>query len=330
MSHEVYGKIATVRPSWHGKDNIITDRESHDIDLVAKKAGMNYELEKTSLFDWESNEIEQRGIRRLDNKKTLAIVSNNYKIVQPKQVLEFFREVVEEFGWNIETAGVLKGGKVYWASAKTRYSFIIGGANEISSIYLNLLSSCDGSLATCGYPTNVFTVCWNTLNYGLWSSKKECRVTAPHSTPFDAKYFKERLGIARDQLLEGKRTEQEFYTECACREISSEALSHYFTHVVNNQNSYLHIGDDGFDNLYDLVTGEPKKARTVTKLIEIMSKAPGQKQRGMTLWGAINAVTYWCDHVKGKDENRGFNVLTGKTDNYKYCAVQLAKEFIGS
>ena len=37
------------------------------------------------------------------------------RIVQPKEVLEFYRELVKEYGYTLETAGALDGGRKVWA-----------------------------------------------------------------------------------------------------------------------------------------------------------------------------------------------------------------------
>lgn len=49
----------------------------------------------------------------------LSVVSNRYKVVQPKDVLHFYKDLVSAGGFELETAGVLKGGRKLWALAKT-------------------------------------------------------------------------------------------------------------------------------------------------------------------------------------------------------------------
>lgn len=49
----------------------------------------------------------------------LSIVSDDYQIVQPREVLEFYRELMELYGYTLETAGALDSGRKVWALAKT-------------------------------------------------------------------------------------------------------------------------------------------------------------------------------------------------------------------
>ena len=48
---------------------------------------------------------------RSDNSETLGVVSPKYKVVQPDEILQFFKGVCEKFGWEMDTAGTMLGGK---------------------------------------------------------------------------------------------------------------------------------------------------------------------------------------------------------------------------
>ena len=225
MSSEVYGNIATVRPSWHGNDNLLTPEEAKNIDVVAEKSGLDYTLVKADLWtrDETGDEYEVDGfssILRTDTNVTLSVVGEKYNLVQPREVLEFFREVVEHFGWSIETAGVLKGGRVYWAMAKI--GFTLDFEKESMSQYLMLLSSCDGTLATTGIFTEVFVVCWNTLSMSLMHPGFHVRNT--HSKPFDAAAMKRGLGISMEKLKGCVNEDILFYKECSRVRMSANML----------------------------------------------------------------------------------------------------------
>jgi hypothetical protein len=47
--------------------------------------------------------------------------------VQPREILEFYRALSEVSGFELETAGVLKGGKKFWALARTGQSAMLKG-----------------------------------------------------------------------------------------------------------------------------------------------------------------------------------------------------------
>jgi hypothetical protein len=48
---------------------------------------------------------------RSDTHAALSVVSSHYQIVQPREVLEFYRELMMLYGYTLETAGALDGGR---------------------------------------------------------------------------------------------------------------------------------------------------------------------------------------------------------------------------
>ncbi|BBI60528.1 hypothetical protein HSBAA_18340 [Vreelandella sulfidaeris] len=65
---------------------------------------------------------EQKVLYRSDTKAPLSVVSQRYKVVQPEEILEFYRDLTEYAGYELETAGVLKGGRKFWALARSGLS----------------------------------------------------------------------------------------------------------------------------------------------------------------------------------------------------------------
>ncbi len=119
---------------------------------------------------------------RSDTKTPLSVVSNRYQVVQPREVLEFYRDLTEVSGYELETAGVLKGGRKFWALARTGQSTALKGNDQIIG-YLLLATSCDGTLATTATPTTVRVVCNNTLTIALDGTARAIKV--PHNTRFE-------------------------------------------------------------------------------------------------------------------------------------------------
>lgn len=109
---------------------------------------------------------EQKVLYRSDTKAPLSVVSNRYQVVQPREVLEFYRDLTEVSGYELETAGILKGGRKFWALAWTGQTTVLKGNDQVNG-YLLLATSCDGTLATTATPTTVRVVCNNTLTISL-------------------------------------------------------------------------------------------------------------------------------------------------------------------
>ena len=130
---------------------------------------------------------------RSDTQAPLSVVSQRYQVVQPREILEFYRDLTEISGFQLETAGVLKGGKKVWALARTGHSATLQ-ANDVTNAYVLLATACDGTLATTAQFTAVRVVCNNTLAVAIDDSRGAVKV--PHNTTFDAEAVKRQLGIS--------------------------------------------------------------------------------------------------------------------------------------
>ncbi|SSS38528.1 phage/plasmid-related protein [Acinetobacter baumannii] len=78
---------------------------------------------------------EQRVLYRSDTHAPLSVVSQRYQEVQPKEILEFYRDLTEQSGFELETAGVLKGGRKFWALARTGQSAALKARMRVMAIF---------------------------------------------------------------------------------------------------------------------------------------------------------------------------------------------------
>jgi phage/plasmid-like protein (TIGR03299 family) len=184
---------------WHRLGSALPPRQP--LSVWAEKAGMEWEiLDAPVLYRGDSDDPsavhafdEQRFLYRSDSKAALSAVSRRYRVVQPRAVLEFYRDLSEVAGYDLETGGVLKGGRKFWALARMGKEVAIKRKDVVRG-YILLATSCDGTLATTATPTTVRVVCNNTLTMALNGATGA--VKAPHSTSFDADDVQRQLGIA--------------------------------------------------------------------------------------------------------------------------------------
>jgi hypothetical protein len=54
---------------------------------------------------------------------------------QPMEILHFYRDLTEQSGFELETAGVLKGGKKFWALARTGQSSALKKMSVMAIFY---------------------------------------------------------------------------------------------------------------------------------------------------------------------------------------------------
>ena len=108
---------------WHGLGNKLAPQQS--IEVWKQQAGMDWTIEESEVrFISGKGGIgainafpENKVLYRSDTKAPLAVVSHRYKVVQPGEVLEFYRDLTATGGFELETAGVLREGRKFWALA---------------------------------------------------------------------------------------------------------------------------------------------------------------------------------------------------------------------
>ena len=116
---------------WHGLGNQLQD--GAPIETWIKEAGMDWSINRGPLtFTNAANKPViingQKALHRSDNDGLLGIVSDTYKVVQPAEVLEFFRDLCDNNGFALNTAG-------------TRYSRRRGSGSRASSAAIRVFSA---------------------------------------------------------------------------------------------------------------------------------------------------------------------------------------------
>jgi phage/plasmid-like protein (TIGR03299 family) len=275
---------ANVEP-WHGLGNRLPAEAP--LETWQEAAGMNWQIHETPVLynvagdaglHVKSN-ADAKVLYRFDTHASLSVVSNRYKVVQPHDVLEFYRDLTVAGGFTLETAGVLKEGRKLWALAKTGQEIQLRGGDQVGA-YLLLATSCDGTLCTTAQFTSVRVVCNNTLQMAVGDSSGAVKV--PHSTLFDPKAVKEALGI-------GLSSWERFVTDIkrlADRPIHKFEAMNFLVKVLGDPNLPLaeQPNQKALQTVHNLYAGQGMGAD--------LSSANG------TAWGLLNAVTQYVDHER--------------------------------
>ena len=187
---------------WHGLGNKLEREQS--IDAWKESAGMNWTVEESEVrYISGKNGIgsinafpEQKVLYRSDSKAPLAVVSKRFRVVQPGEILEFYRDLTEVNGFELETAGVLREGRKFWALAKTGQSTTLTGQDRVDG-YLLLATACDGTLATTAQFTSVRVVCNNTLTLAHYSKASQLlRVRHTSGLHYNLELIREIMNVA--------------------------------------------------------------------------------------------------------------------------------------
>lgn len=293
MSHEIYtnadgrASMAYVGETpWHGLGSQLT--LNSPLDVWLKEAGLDYEIHggevMTALPDGQNiiTMPSRKLLYRSDTNEPLSIVGNKYKVVQPGEVMEFFRDLTEEHNWAMETAGVLFNGAKYWALARTGQELRVKGQDQLNDFML-LATSCDGTMRTLAKRTSVRVVCNNTLSI----AQKGEGLRVSHSSVFDPMKVKQEL-----QLVDGWANFSTQVEMLAERKVSNAEAIQYMINL---------IGDPA------LPIEQQKTVQTmatILKLFDGAGKGSDLRSAKGTAWGLVNAVTEYVDWHKGDNLNR--------------------------
>ena len=317
MSHELtthadgrveFAYLASDGTPWHGLGQALAD--GTDLDTWRVAAGMDWTIRRSEIRYAVSRDAnagliklpDQHVLFRSDNNDALGVVSKRYQVVQPGEVLEFFRDIAKAVGLELSAAGTIYGGKRFWATAKIGEASPVSVRDTIGG-YILISTSADGSLATEVRRTTVRTVCKNTLQMAMADAKAAVKVS--HRSVFDPAQVKDFMGL---------------------NEAAWDAFRHNLGQLANVD---LHEEEAG-DIVVQLL-GNNEKVRESAGFTKIMSLfnggAMGSEFDGVrnTAYGLLNAVTEYADHhVRARsDQNRFVSSQWGAGADLKQKAFDL-------
>jgi phage/plasmid-like protein (TIGR03299 family) len=291
MAHELttradgsveFAYLASDGTPWHGLGQALEDGTS--LDAWREAAGMDWRIKRgivrfnTDTFGNQADLPDQNVLFRSDTKAPLGVVSSKYKVVQPGEVIEFFRDIARAGGLELSAAGTIYGGKRFWATAKIGEAAPTSVRDTIGG-YILISTSADGSLATEVRRTTVRAVCKNTLAMAFGA---QAAVKVSHRSVFDPEQVKDFMGL------------------------NTAAWDSFRSNVTRLAN--LPVIQDEAENILAKIFGGNETSGFKRTLGLFNGEGMGATLDGVmgTRWGLLNAVTEYADHhVRARtDENR--------------------------
>lgn len=313
MAHQLYtdknGKTSfsyVGEHAWHNLGQQLTPNSPLAVWEV--EAGFNWTIERGPCQTPHGEDLivmpDRHLLYRSDTLAPLAVVSDKYKLVQPAEVLHFYEDLIESAGFTLETAGILFGGRRFWALARTNYTDQVLTGDAVSQ-YLLLTSACDGSLATTAKFTSVRVVCNNTATIAL-NERGLTTVKVPHSANFDPDKVKQALGVAGSAWATWLTTAKQLAT----RELTKNESILFLRDLIG----------DPSKSLEDQTPAAANVMQSIYQLYDTDSR--GNELVGHTAWGMFNAVTEYYDWYTGHKtaDARMNNAWFGDGDKTKSAA----------
>ena len=318
MAHELtthadgrveFAYLASDGTPWHGlgkpmgADATIDQwRVDAGMDWSIRRSEIRYAVSRDATADSLIKLPDQHVLFRSDTQDALGVVSKRYQVVQPGEVLEFFRDIAKAGGLELSAAGTIYGGKRFWATAKIGEASPTSLADKIGG-YLLISTSADGSLATEVRRTTVRAVCKNTLAMAFSDAKDAVKVS--HRSVFNPSQVKEFMGL---------------------NEAAWDAFRHNVTTLAN-----IDVHEEQAGDFVAKLLGNGEKVRESAGFTTILSLSNGDGMGATndgvfgTAWGLLNAVTEYADHhVRARtDQNRFVSSQWGAGADLKQKAASL-------
>lgn len=339
MAHEIYQDAAGQYSfawaeggavPWHGLGQTVKKNASREAWLKAAgylwsilQAPVQYEAVLTGKKKPVLAQDSQSFVNyRSDTGAPLGVVSDGYKIVQPQDIFQALWNWAEAGGLKPESAGVLRGGKRFFVLAKNGGTIEIKKGDKTQS-YCLLATSADGTLATRAQWTAIRVVCANTLALATGNGKGKAEYKCTHRSVWNPDDAAEALGVK--QAREDWDAFAAKLTKLAQVRAPEKEVTQYFSDLLR----------------------PPKESGIVLDLPAAREKVPVRAIRGLdelelsyrnapgavpgTWYGALQGVTHFVDHARGKDVGRRLDsALFAQGAELKQRAFEVACQHAGA
>jgi len=272
---------------WHGLGHSLT--EAVGVDEMTVAAGLNWDVAQHPMFievNGERRAVPDKvAVTREDTLDVLSVSSKQWRPMQNRELMEFFREYVEAGSATLETAGALNEGKTIWALANINKGFVLNGRDQVNGYLLLSNSHVPGS-AIRVMTTMVRVVCQNTLSMAHGSGQDQYRQN--HLRAFDISAARQSVELARDSVGRHKdEAEALMKLELSARDTVAVLAKHFQPEMLEEQNG-----------VEVLLTNPQAQNKQFGDVLRSVVEAPGAMPENA--WGVLAGVTHWADHVAGR------------------------------
>ena len=269
-------------------------------------ASINWKYELGHVFakhDGQYIQSDLRTVQRTDTGDVTGIVSDRYRIVQPKDCFKFFDSVVGTGEAKYQTVGALGKGEMIWLLAELPGSITVGGKRDEVKKYILLYNGYDGKKTLRMAITPVRVVCQNTLNAAMRNSTNEISIRHVGAVSRKIDEARRVLGLADEWY----KKQEEIWNLLAARQIIRDEAENFFKRVLPDVESSRKDANE---------KREDARSRMMT-LFAGEGKGADWSEVSNTMWGAVNAVAEYADYelrTRGTDDQN-------RTDNHMKSVV---------
>lgn len=306
MAHAVESMAYVGETPWHGLGHKVAGIPTIDEMVVA--AGLDWSVVQVPLMaehNGEKVEIPNKvALVRDSDNQFMSITGPNWKPLQNRDAMEFFREYTEAGGATLETAGSLHDGRVIWALANVNKGFTLNGRDQVNG-YILLTSPHESGVSISVRTTTVRVVCANTMAMAV-SQNKNPEYRQSHAKTFNTDAARETILLAQHQV---ELHEQESKALQGLKMNAFDTikfLAKQFQPAVLNEDAMVK----------SLLTNPSLQNAKMAAVLHSVVRAPGATAGNA--YGILNGVTHWADHKAGKTQDaRLYNSWMGENGRVK-------------
>lgn len=349
MAHEL-----SIRANGFAEMAFVGETPWHELGQQVKQGATISEWTRAAGMDWQAmsapatfartdgttGKTDKKVIYRSDTGKALSVMGADYQIVQPLDILEFFRSATENGGWHIHTAGVLREGRKLWAMASQDDNGALVAKGDRVRLNLLLSTSLDGTAPTTARATTVRVVCANTLAAAIGEARTAVRLS--HRSVFDPAVILSAMQTAGDDFASFVKASQAMAETSITLDEAREVLRKLF--VSNAAAKASAVSSVVVASAAAMAAQQtaamlakfgakpaapeaPKDHRNMARVLELFQGAGmGADSSGAkgTRWGLLNAVSQFVDHEAGRTADARIDAAWfGKGDALKSRAAEL-------
>jgi len=299
MGHLIENMFYLGETPWHGLGTPL--KQVPTIEEALELSGMDFEVKKVPTVyqmysdagDYILKDTGHFVTIRSDTNNPIGNVGKKYEVLQNRDAFAPF-EVIQDYGYKLETAGVIDEGKKVWILAKTPDTFQVG--DDMIQGFVLLYTSHDGSSGSCFRDTSVRVVCNNTLTWAL-GKKGGYEYKLRHTSSINSR-MKELTGKLEEHKGNVAQA-MDHMNRFVEVDMTPETLKLYIESVMP------WLKGRHKESVPELGIFVRNRAKPVyEKITDLFYNGKGNK--GRTLWDAYNAITEFHDHEKNhKDWVKG-------------------------
>ncbi len=269
--------------------------EARNVRTALEHEGMTWTADFQPLFIESAESLggiekvdSHRALVRSDNRGVLGVHGGQYSPVQIGEAFDAVQPLLDSGDARITRCGSLQGGKKVFVEATLEQATGEVKLGDVVRTKLVFRTSFDGTSPVDVAYVRERLACFN----GMTSLARSALFRGRHTKGVHAELAKWRAEFAASKAdLDAQLAQWRGMTR---RRVNERSLKAYVREVLSPGAG----------------ANEDTVVRGVDRIVELAHVAPGADPG--TLWGAVNAVTYWATHERGRsDDARETAVLFG-------------------